>query len=653
MFEGPRLRWAGWVLVALGAILVLVWGVGLGRRALSLRGHLAEVASWAEAPESVEPAVACESVRGMRDDVVALDRRAGDLVRLAPVLGWLPAVGGDLRAAPHLLAVGDGLTEAGAIGCDVAGPVLETMAASGGAADDGASTQVSPAGVIDLLAGGRAELEEARRAVERAQAAWERVDGRALSPKLREKASLLDRGLPLLKSGLSAAMVAPELLGGSGPRTYLVLALNEDELRPGGGFISGVGEVHVDAGELITMTFRDGYAVDDFSQPYPPAPEPMERYMGIDLWVFRDSNWSPDFPTAAQQAVGLYRPGYPVSIDGVVALDQQAVQALVAAVDPVRIEGAQEAITGETVLGYIHEAWAPGEEDWTGEWWRQRKSFMGAIAGAVWERVEEGDVEWVVMARSLLRLLEQKHMLVYVPNATMREVLAEQGWDGAVRTGDGDFLMVVDANVGYNKASAKVRQEAVYEVDLSESPPRAGLTLAYTHTSTAEVTCKPESRYAASYEGMMDRCYWDYVRILVPEGSQLVDATGVPVPGEMLWDGRDISGEVTVGAVEEAGCTSWEVMSVIAPGEVQVREFAWTLPPDVVVWYGSEGRYRLRVQKQAGKAGQPLRVRVRLPEEGGLVAATPEPSSVDDGWVTYRAVLDEDLVFDVKFRRGR
>ncbi len=42
--------------------------------------------------------------------------------------------------------------------------------------------------------------------------------------------------------------------------------------------------------------------------------------MGIDLWVFRDSNWSPDFPTAARQAVALYRPGQPVSVDGVVAL---------------------------------------------------------------------------------------------------------------------------------------------------------------------------------------------------------------------------------------------------------------------------------------------------------------------------------------------
>ena len=102
----------------------------------------------------------------------------------------------------------------------------------------------------------------------------------------------------MLRQGFSALTVAPQLLGMDRPRTYLVLALNEDELRPGGGFITGVGEIRVQAGKVITMTFRDSYAVDDFTQPYPDPPEPMRRYMGLDLLVLRDSNWSPDFPTA-------------------------------------------------------------------------------------------------------------------------------------------------------------------------------------------------------------------------------------------------------------------------------------------------------------------------------------------------------------------
>ncbi|MGC9320615.1 MAG: DUF4012 domain-containing protein [Armatimonadota bacterium] len=590
-------------------------------------------------------------MKAVHDDVVALERRGGLLVRLAPALGWLPRVGGDLQAAPHLLAVGDGLTEAGAIGCDVAGPVLASLGES--SSGEMSPGSISPMDLIEVLTGRRSDLERARAAVEKAETAWARVDVENVSPRVSEKAPLLDRGLPLLKNGLSAATVAPDLLGANGPRTYLVLALNEDELRPGGGFISGVGEVHVEAGELITMTFRDSYDVDDFSQPYPDPPEPMRRYMGLDLWVFRDSMWSPDFPTAAQQAIDLYRPGHPVSVDGVVALDQRAVQGLVGALDPVAIQGAAEAITRETILAYMREAWAPGSEDWDREWWQERKSFMGVIAQAAWQSVEKGRVDWAVLTRSVLRLLEQKHLLVYAADPTMGEVLAEQGWDGGVRPGDGDFLMVVDANLGYNKASAKVRQEVLYEVDLSESPPRARLTLTNTHTSAADVACRQEARYAPTYEGMMDRCHWDYVQILVPEQAQIVDATRIPVPGERLWNGRDYAGDVMVSAVEGAPCMSWGVMSVLAPGDVETRQFTWTLPPDVVAWEGQQWRYTLKVQKQPGKRSHPLTVRVRLPEGATLMDAAPEPASAAGGRVTYRADLDRDLTFSLDLGRAR
>jgi hypothetical protein len=641
----------GWALILLGVTALLIWGVRLGMTALSLRGHLVEVQSWTEAPETIDPVMACETVQAVRDDVVKLERRAGVLVRLAPALGWLPRIGGDLRAAPHLLTVGDGLTEAGAIGCDVAGPVLGSL--GGGSSGETSSGGISPTDLVEVLDARRSDLQRASAAVERAETAWERVDVEDVSTRVSEKAPLLDRGLPLLKSGLSAVTVAPDLLGANGPRTYLVLALNEDELRPGGGFISGVGEVHVDAGELITMTFRDSYDVDDFSQPYPEPPEPMRRYMGLDLWVFRDSMWSPDFPTAAEQAIELYRPRHPVSIDGVVALDQRAVQALVGALDPVAIEGAAEAITRETILGYMREAWAPGSEDWDREWWQERKSFMGVIAQAAWQSVEKGRFNWAVLARSLLRMLEQKHLLVYAADPTMREVLAEQGWDGGVRPGDGDFLMVVDANLGYNKATAKVRQEALYEVDLSESPPRARLTLTNTHTSAADVACRQEARYAPTYEGMMDRCHWDYVQVLVPEQAQIVDASRIPVPGEMLWNGKDYPGDVMVGAVEEAPCLSWGVMSVVAPGHVETRQFTWTLPPDLVAWDGGEGGYTLKVQKQPGKRSHPLTVRVQLPEGATLAHAAPEPASAAGGRVVYRADLARDLTFDLDLRRAR
>ncbi len=638
------------MLVLLGAVLLIVWGVGVARTGLSLRQHLAELQALAGDPQSLDPAAACGLVRDLQGDVVALRRQVGGLAQLAPSLGWLPKVGGELRAAPHLLTVADGLTEAGVLSCDALEPALDALGGTGASSID-----LSLEGVTGLLAAEQSKFEQALAAVERAQSAWAQVDTESLSPWVAEKTALLEQGLPLLQMGLSAATIAPDLLGVDEPRTYLVLALNEDEIRPSGGFITGVGEVWLDAGQVVTMTFRDSYAVDDFSQPYPLPPEPVRRYMGVGLWVFRDSNWSPDFPTAARKAISLYRPGYDVSVDGVIALDQRAVQAAVNAIGPLTIEGEDEPVDGSTIMAYIQSAWAPDDGTMSGGWWQQRKSFMGLIAEAVWERVQTGQVDWPALAQTLVHLLERKHLLIYMENPDAAAMLASQNWDGAMpgeqTTSARDFLMVLDTNMGYNKTNRRVKETITYQVDLRPPSPKAVLTLVYTHTSTADYPCQQDLEYEPDYERLMNLCYWDYVRVYVPQDSEFLDATRIPVPDEELLTGEGTSGEVTVEQAEEGPWATLGVMSVLAPSTSRTRHFFWTLPQDVVEWQNDEGWYSLRVQKQPGTVGHPLTVQVRLPEDSVLVDAAPQPTVVTKNWVIYRGALDRDREFHLHLRK--
>ena len=219
-------KWLGWALffvVVAGIVLSAIWAARLVVTTLALRDHLVEAQTLADTPYSLDPAAACILVQDLRSDVTSLRRQAGWLVGLAPVWGWMPRFGGDLRAVPHLMNVGDGLSEAGALACEALEPLL-------------VSDELSLEQMTSLLVEGQIDLELVLAAVDRSQAAWAQVDVAALSPGLAGKAALLDKGLPLLRTGLEAATVAPDLLGLDQPRTYLVLALNEDELRPGGGF---------------------------------------------------------------------------------------------------------------------------------------------------------------------------------------------------------------------------------------------------------------------------------------------------------------------------------------------------------------------------------------------------------------------------------
>jgi len=633
-------------LACLGYRVCQVWRIArLGLRTLA---RMDTVLALADDPAAVDPATLGPLVQEIHVDLVALRGEIRPLLTLASKLGWVPGVGPDLQALPPLLDIAVDLTGAGDVALEGLSPLLRLMDEDAASADGDSTLSLATHALVDA----RPQLETARALVERAAQRRAEVDATRLSPRLARLVDMLDRGLPLLQAGLEAAMVAPDLLGVEQTRTYLVLALNEDELRPVGGFISGVGEVTVQAGQLITMTFRDSYAVDDFSQPYPDPPEPLRRYMGIELWVFRDSNWSPDFPSTVRRAISLYRPDHPVSVDGVIALDQQAVRGLVEALGPLSLEGVEEPLTGETVVAYVRQAWAPEDGDLTGEWWRQRKSFMGSIADAAWRRVQRGQVDWVALAQVVLRLLDEKHLLVYVRHPSAAALLAEQGWDGSLRSGPGDFLMVVDANMGYNKANARVQEALDYRVDLGQSPPRASLTLVYTHTSHVDYPCRHENRYGQTYKQMINRCYWDYLRVYVPQGSRLLDATYIPILGEKLLFGKgEPSGEVISRPAEEGEWLSFEVMSLLPLATSQTRAFTWTLPADVVQWMDGEGSYHLRVQKQPGTRGYPLTVHVRLPEGVVLLEARPEPAAVCGEWLAYHQVLEEDREFWLRFGR--
>ena len=499
----------------------------------------------------------------------------------------------------------------------------------------------------------QATWQGASTAATQAEEAWRQVDVAALSQTLARQLALLDSGLPFLRQGFSALTVAPQLLGTDRPRTYLVLALNEDELRPGGGFITGVGEIHVEAGNVITMTFRDSYAVDDFTQPYPDPPEPMRRYMGLDLLVFRDSNWSSDFPTAARQAVALYRPGYPVEVDGVIALDQRAVQGLVGALAPLSIGADSEPVTGETIISFIRRAWEPEDGKLTGDWLKQRKSFMGPLAAAIWRRIEHGQVDWSKLIRTVSGLVEGKHLLVNFSEPAAEAVLAAQGWDGSLQRGAGDFLAIIDANLGYNKTNARIQQAATYEVDLRTAQPQASLVLTYTHTASGNYPCLPETEWDPVYDQMMDRCYWNYLRVYVPQGSRLQAATRIPVPADATWDKLGASGEVIERPAPEGPWLSLEVLSLLPPATTQTRGFTMTLPSGVVQLQGDVGQYMLRLVKQPGAAPYPVIVRVHPPDRGTVLDASPDPSRLDgDGWLEYRLTLDRDQTVRVHWKRA-
>jgi len=350
----PRRR--GVWLLAAGLALVLTalgyraWKVGVTAR--SLLAQVDRVQALAADPTSVDLAALGSMLQETHDDLVTLRDQVHPALTLFSHLGWMPKIGPDLKALPTLLDIAVDLTDAGEVAMEGLAPLLSLMDA------DGAPTGEDWfALTAHTLADAQPQLETARALVKRATQRRTELDTSRLSPRLSHLVGTLDRALPPMRAGLRAALLAPDLMGLPGPRTYLLVAQNSDELRPTGGFFTGAGLVTVDGGKIALMSFHDSYAVDDLSKPYDEPPAPLYDYMLSELWLFRDANWSPDFPTSAHKAAELYNYGRGVALDGVIAFDQQAVARLIEPLGPITVEEWDEPITGDSLIRMMRQAW--------------------------------------------------------------------------------------------------------------------------------------------------------------------------------------------------------------------------------------------------------------------------------------------------------
>jgi len=223
---------AGLVAAVIVAVIT-VWGIGVARVARALLGNVREARALVAEPGDIGFEAAGQLLLDVRANVLALDRRAGWLVPPAGGLGWVPKVGPLLAQAPAAMELADSLTAVGVLMWRDLQPVVRLYEQGVGPADlvpDAARALVIDQGVKSELAA-------------RAASACEVLDPAAVPDQYSDELQMVCDLTPLMASGLRAVDALPRMLGLDRPRTYLVLALNEDELRPGGGFITGVGEV--------------------------------------------------------------------------------------------------------------------------------------------------------------------------------------------------------------------------------------------------------------------------------------------------------------------------------------------------------------------------------------------------------------------------
>lgn len=588
-----------------------------------------------------------ESMTDLQSGLDSFEQEAKPLLWLAPKLGWIPTYGGDLASAPALLELADHLVDASLLSLQAGTRILEEVNAPESALD--------PAALTLLLVDAQPQLVKVREQFDLALEARSHIPAEKLSPRLQGLVGELDPLLGLMDNGLSAAGTLPVILGadGKGKKTYLLLVQNEDELRPTGGFITTVGRLVVQDGEIVSLEFERVDNSGDWTRPYPAAPWQLQEYMNASVLILRDSNWFSDFPTSARWAEYLYGYDHPEVLDGVIAFDQQFLVILLEALGPLEVEDAPYPITSDNVIDYMRSAkLPPADEPVPPDWYR--KSFIEDIADAVLRELVGGkDKDWRRLAATLVRAMDERHLLMQFDDPAVTSLLVKHDWDNAVRPMDGDFLMTTDANIGFNKTNALVDVSLSYNVDLSDlSAPVGALVLNHKNNSSRDVECIhfDTSRLPDDYIYPMDRCYWAYLRVYKQSGAELLNASLHEIPAKWMLLNRRVPARVDELDEEIAGVRGFGTLLVVPGGQSLSTGFEFSLPDSVVLNEAGSDRltYRLKVQKQPGRLADPLVIRIHLPNRSQVETVNLEALVQGDD-LLIETNLQTDVYLEVVF----
>lgn len=185
---------------------------------------------------------------------------------------------------------------------------------------------------------------------------WDTISGQLLSFNQDFQQSVLAKLLPQRASQLNA--VASLVNAGRQPITNLLtgshrlafVLQNTDELRATGGFMGSLLVIDLNQGTIEKWQLYDIYEPDGQFTGFIPAPPGVDEYLSEGKGLrLPDSNWSPDFPTAANQIHTLLEAGKIQHVDYIGAVNLSLIQDILLYTGPITLPDQQVTVTANNV----------------------------------------------------------------------------------------------------------------------------------------------------------------------------------------------------------------------------------------------------------------------------------------------------------------
>lgn len=318
--------------------------------------------------------------------------------------------------------------------------------------------------------------------------------------------------------GLSALFPYVFELGGfNGEKNYLILFQNNNELRPGGGFISAYGVLAVKSGR-VKLDFFDSYKLQNDGN-FLLAPEPMKvlfkddsKEAEAERWYFRDGNFSVSFPQSARDLEALYwdqaglKKG---SFDGIIAVNFEFLEDLVKIYN-LNVDGV--VLNDKNLFAWL-EYETKNIDTHNVESLENRKNVLGVLFQQLINKAIKSFWKYGEFFAVVNNGLKQKKIMVFFKDEGLQTVAENKRWAGNFDPESyKNFIYTSFANLGGHKSDRYLRRTHEYFVSFDENN-------------------RGKVRYTVSLEhfgpyNLNSDVYRAYLRIFLPENSEFLSADG-------------------------------------------------------------------------------------------------------------------------------
>ena len=380
----------------------------------------------------------------------------------------------------------------------------------------------------------------------------------------------------------------PRILGLEKQMTYLLLIQNSTEITPSGGVVSSVAKIILENGEIKDIVVEDlssfnaSLTKDSSLIALPPE---LSGYLSSSQGVEK-AFYVPDFPKAAEAMRTVYENTFNEEIDGIFAVDLDFVKQLLSFTGPIFLSYYDISVDENNIYEKAQFYTEYGESQIS-----QNKNFMSNVIYKISDTffTSKDSFSSYAFLDALDKSLNEKHLLAYFKDPSVRNAFYELNWCGDLALYNGDYFYALDTNVGATRSNIDVQKEVNYFMQKNSE----GF-----YTAHAEIIFTHKGKSNAWPGGV----YKDLLRLYVPKGSSLVKASytnKVEV---------DVTKDIKTFIYESF--TSFPLLIQVGAGETAKVDIYYTLPE---IDY-----YTLMVQKQPGTTRTPFHFMLTDPE-GGLI----------------------------------